>query len=135
MTSGRAIRPVAEEVFQASPRVTWTAALQAVTDEGLPLRTSDIDAGQVETEYVDVTSYQPEASQYPLAERLVRFRVLVAIDPEGDGSRLGVLGIYSPFSTGLSNTRRSERAIPRDHPAMEIVRSIVRRVREQIEGG
>lgn len=136
VTSGtRTIRPVAEELIQASERVTLTAALQAITDQGLPLRESNPDAGVIETEYVDIASYYREATQYPFAERIVRFRVFVTDDPQSGDTRLAIQGIYSPFSTGLSNTRRNERAIPRDHPAMQLVRSLVDHIREIAEGG
>ncbi len=131
----RTIRPVAEELIQASERVTLTAALQAITDRGLPLRESNPDAGIIETDYVDMASYYQEATYYPFAERIVRFRVLVTDDPQSGDTRLAIQGIYSPFSTGLSNTRRNERAIPRDHPAMQLVRSLVDHIREIAEGG
>lgn len=131
----RPLRPAAEEVVDASARLAWTAALQAVTDQGLPLRLSDPDTRTIETDLVDVAEYRPEANQYPYAERLVRFRVLVTVDPEGEGARVLFFGIYSPFQTGLANTRRNEREIPRDHPAMRLIRDMASKVRKTIEGG
>jgi hypothetical protein len=119
---------VAEEVVRASPRVAWTAALQAVTNKGLPLRISDLNAGIIETDYVDIVTYVPTANQYPTAERLVRFRVVVAIDTLGAGTRVIVQGIYRPFFTGVGGSERGERAIPRDHPAMDVVREVVAEV-------
>jgi len=130
----RPIAAVAEEVVDVSVRVAFTAALQAMTDQGLPLRNSDPDAGTLETEYVNMQTYRPETAQYPYAERLVRFRVQVTIDSDGAGARVAFFGIYSPFSTGLTNTRRNERAIPRDHPAAGVIRDMARKVREIVEG-
>lgn len=131
----RPLRPAAEEVVDASARLAWTAALQAVTDQGLPLRLSDLETRIIETDLVDIAEYRPEARQYPYAERLVRFRILVAVDPEGEGARVLFFGLYSPFQTGLSNTRRNEREIPRDHPAMRLIRDMAAKVRKTIEGG
>jgi len=113
---------------RASPRVAWTAALQAVTNKGLPLRISDLDAGLIETDYFDIMAYVPEANQYPTGERLVRFRVLVAIDSLGVGTRVIVQCIYRPFFTGVGGSKRGERGVPRDHPAMDLVRDIVAEV-------
>jgi hypothetical protein len=81
--------------------VAWTAALQAVTNKGLPLRISDLDAGIIE---------------------------VVAIDTLGAGTRVIVQGIYRPFFTGVGGSERGERAIPRDHPAMDVVREVVAEV-------
>ncbi len=130
----RPLRPAAEEVVDASVRLAWTAALQAVTDQGLPLRLSDPETRTIETDLVDIAEYRPEATQYPYAERLVRFRVLVIVDPESDGARVLFFAMYSPFQTGLSNTRRNEREIPRDHPAMRLIREMASKVRKTIEG-
>ena len=129
----RPIAAAAEEVVDASARVAFAASLQALTDQGLPLRNTDPTALAIETDYVDVTSYRPEASQYPGAERLVRFRVQIAIDTEGSGTRIAFFGIYNPFRSGLSNTRRGERAVPRDHPAADLLREIARKVLEILD--
>lgn len=131
----RPLRPAAEEVVDASARLAWTAALQAITDLGLPLRLSDPETRIIETDLVDIAKYRPEATQYPYAERLVRFRVLVTVDPDGPGARVLFFGLYSPFQTGLSNTRRNEREIPRNHPAMRLIRDMASKVRKTIEGG
>jgi len=136
VTSGsQNIRPIAEEVIEASQRVLWTASLRALTNQGLPLRFSDPDEGIIETEYVDISQFQQAAAQYPSAERLVRFRFLLREDPEGEGTVLAVQGIYSPFRSGLSNTRRGERAVPRDHPAAGLIQRMVADARKIAEGG
>ena len=57
-------------------------------------------------------------------ERLVRFRVLVGANPEGAGSVIAIFAIYAPFRTGFSTSERNERAVPRDHPAMGMVRTM-----------
>jgi len=131
----RPLRPAAEEVVDASARLAWTAALQAVTDQGLPIRLSDPENRTIETDLVDVAEYRQEAMQYPYAERIVRFRILVTVDSESDDARVLFFGMYSPFQTGLSNARRNEREIPRDHPAMRLIRDMASQVRKTIEGG
>jgi hypothetical protein len=134
-SGSRPIAAAAEEVVDASVRVAFAASLQAVTDQGLPLRNADPTALLIETDYVDVTTYRPETSQYPDRERLVRFRVQMAVDPEGSGTRIAFFGIYNPFRSGLSNTRRGERAVPRDHPAAALIREIARKVLEILDEG
>lgn len=131
----RSVPPAAEEVIAATSGVTHAAVVRAVTDLGLPLRLTDAVAGVVETDYVDVSSYEPDAVSYPAGERRVRFRVLVAPDETDPASRLTVFAVYTPFRTGLSNVRRGERAIPSDHPAMDLVRRVVEEVRKIAEGG
>lgn len=119
------LKPSVEETMSASPTVVFQAALQAVTDQGLPLREAEPSTRVIQTNYVDVASFDPlGAAQYPASERLVRFRVLVAPNPEGAGSMIAIFGIYAPFRTGYSTSERNERAVPRDHPAMAIVRMI-----------
>lgn len=125
----RTLQPSAQEVMPATAAVTFEAAVKAVTDQGLPLREADPSARVVQTDYVDVASFEPlGASQYPASERLVRFRVLVGPNPQGPGSVVAIFGIYTPFRMGLSTSERNERAIPHDHPAM----SLVHRIRDDI---
>lgn len=132
----RTVRPAAEEVTAAGVGRTHTAALRAVTDLGLPLRLADPIQGLIETDYIDIAAYDQQAIQYPTAERLVRFRIVSLPHEAGpETSRLTVYGLYAPFQTSLGSSRQSERAIPRDHPGMELVRRIVAEVRKATEGG
>jgi hypothetical protein len=127
--STRTIRPSVEEVMSSSPSLAFQAALKAVTDQGLPLREAEPSTRVIQTDYVDISSFDPMgASQYPGTERLVRFRVLVGPNPKGAGSMVAIFGLYAPFRTGFSTSERNERAIPRDHPAM----AVVRRIRDDI---
>jgi hypothetical protein len=130
----RPIRPAAEEVVAARATLVHPATIRAVTDLGLPLRFTDASAGIVETDYVDISGYRQDAVQYPIAERLVRLRIVVVPHEEAPASRLTVYALYSPFRAG-TDERRSERAVPRDHPAMDLVRRIVEQVRKMTEGG
>jgi hypothetical protein len=108
-----------------SPSVVFQAALKAVTDQGLPLREAEPTTRVIQTDYVDMASFDPQGSaQYPTSERLVRFRVLVGPNPEAAGSVVAIFGIYAPFRTGFSTSERNERVVPRDHPAMKIVRAM-----------
>lgn len=124
-SSPKVLKPSLEEVMPASPSVVFQAALKAVTDQGLPLREAEPTTGVIQTNYVDMTSFDPMgSSQYPASERLVRFRILVAANQEGPGSVIAIFGIYTPFRTGFSTSERNERAVPRDHPAMGLVRDM-----------
>jgi hypothetical protein len=121
----RPVKPSVEEVFPATPAVVYQAALKAVTDQGLPLGEADPSTRVIETSYVDMTSFRPlESSAYPTSERQVRFRVIVSPNQEGTGSVVAIFGLYAPFRSGYSTSERNERAIPRDHPGMALVRSI-----------
>lgn len=130
----RPVAPAVEEVVSAPLSVTRAALQQGVSNLGLPLRPTDL-AGQVETEYVDIATYLGQAANYPLAERLVRFIVTAVPDPNSSATLVAIRALYDPFRTGLSNTRRGERGIPRDHPAMELVRDLMEQIRQQSEGG
>jgi hypothetical protein len=128
--------PAAEEVTAASVSRTYAAALRAVTDLGLPLRMADQAGGVIETDYVDIAAYDPLAQQYPAPERLVRFRVLsLPHDAGPESSRLTVFAIYAPFREARGTSRQGERAIPRDHPGMDLVRRMVADVRRATGGG
>lgn len=132
----RVVPPVAEEVMAADVAQTHRAAVGAVTDLGLPLRLADPIGGVVETDYVDIATYQPQAGVYPMAERLVRFRIVAVPHEAGlTASRLAVYALYAPFRTSVGTSRQGERAIPRDHPGMELVRRIVADVRKATGGG
>ena len=126
VTSGpKALKPSVQEVMPASRSVVFQAALKAVTDQGLPLREAEPTNGVIQTNYVDISSFDPMgSSQYPASERLVRFRILIGANPEGAGSVIAIFGIYAPFRSGFSTSERNERAVPRDHPAMGLVRSM-----------
>jgi hypothetical protein len=121
----KALTPQVEETVSASPSVVFQAALKSVTDQGLPLRESNAATLVIQTNYVDVATYDPlGAQQYPTAERMVRFKVLIAPGEGGKGSSFAIFGLYAPFQTGYSSSDRNERPIPRDHPAMAVLRRI-----------
>ncbi|HET7039565.1 MAG TPA: hypothetical protein VFH97_06740 [Gemmatimonadales bacterium] len=131
----RPLRPAAEEVVSARASLVHPAAIRAVTDQGIPLRFTDPAAGVVETDYVDISTFRQDAIQYPAAERLIRLRIVVTPHEESPASRLTVYAIYAPFRNSLGDVRRGERAVPPDHPAMDLVRRIVEQVRKTTEGG
>jgi len=131
----RPISPAAEEILASTVAETHAAAVRAVSGLGLPIRVAEVADGVVETDYVDIASFRPEAAQYPMAERLVRFRVAVIAHESNPATRMTVYAIYSPFRTGLTNVRRGERAVPPDHPAMSLVRRMVTEVRTSVERG
>lgn len=127
----------ADEAIHAPMEVVYQAALASFTEQGLPLRVNDAEHGVLESDYFDVTQYrQEEASSYPPNERLVRIRILVGPDTtRAASSRVGIQALYSPFSDDPTNTtRRSERAVPKGHPAMEIVKAIVTGIKQKTAG-
>ena len=133
----RPIALAADEALKAPSNVVYDAALATFTELGLALKSNDPDRGVLESEYFDVTQIHPEARDFPPAERSIRIRVLVGPDTaHGQGTRLGVQAIYSPFgdpNAGMTS-RRSERAIPNGHPGMEIVKSLVDAVKQKTRG-
>lgn len=130
------IAPVIDEVLSATPDVVFAAALKAVGDEGLPLRLHEDARGVIETEYVDIASYEPlSASQYPQTERLVRFRITAVQNQQGPGTRFSIVAMYQPFRTGFSDSERNARSIPRDHPAMAVARKLLDLTKAAIGGG
>jgi hypothetical protein len=128
------IAPVIDEALPATPDAVYAAALQAVGDEGLPLRFHDAATTRVETEYVDISTYAPnEAYQYPTEERVVRFRVVAAPNPQGAGTRLSIYALDQPFRTDWSSERNA-RSIPLDHPGMAVARKLLERVKKAVGG-
>ncbi|HEY2825492.1 MAG TPA: hypothetical protein VGI83_08110 [Gemmatimonadales bacterium] len=123
----------ADEALKAPPNVVYDAALATFTEFALALKSNDPERGVLESEYFDVTTVRPEARDYPDAERFIRIRVLVGPDTlHASGSRLGVQAIYSPFGDPTAGTtRRSERAIPKSHPGMEVVKALVESVKQK----
>jgi len=129
------IAPVIDEALPGTPDVVYAAALKAVGDEGLPLRFHDVATGGIETEYLDIATYAPgESIQYPTPERMVRFRIVVAQNPQGPGTRLSIFALYQPFRTDFS-TERNARSIPRDHPGMTVARRLLERTQKAVGGG
>lgn len=120
----RPLPPSADFPVDAAPAGTVAAVLRAVSDQGLPLQRHDDVRGEVETSYVDIAEYQPSASMLERAERLVRFRIMVVPAETGYGSRVVIEARYSPFAATGQIERRRERAVPRDHPAMQLVREL-----------
>jgi hypothetical protein len=130
----RPVAPVIDEVLPATPDVVYAAALKAVGDEGLPLRFYDAATDRLETEYVDIATFEAvDASQYPTAERLVRFRVVAVQNPQGPGTRVSIFALYQPFRMDLSSERNA-RSIPRDHPGMSVARKLLDRMKQAVGG-
>jgi hypothetical protein len=130
----RPVDPVIDEVLPATPDVVYAAALKAVGDQGLPLRFHDPATNRVETEYVDIGTYEAvDASQYPTPERLVRYRIVAVPNPQGPGSRVSIFALYQPFRMDLSS-ERNVRSIPRDHPGMTVARKLLDRMKKAVGG-
>lgn len=128
--------PSIEETVKGTPDATFQAALRSVSNQGLPLREADPTSRVIQTEYVDMTEYDRQvSSQYPAAERVVRFKVLIAPNPNGPGSSVAIFGVYSPFRIGFATSERNERTIPKDHPGMVIVRRIREDIVKAVGGG
>lgn len=130
----RPVSPATEFAVDATPARALDAALGAVTGLGLPLRLHDPAAGVLETDYVDLGQFDPNSMQFPQAERLVRFRVIVVPAETGYGSHVVIEARYSPFATGRGIERRRERAVPADHPAMRLVADLEEAITERAQG-
>lgn len=119
--------PVADSVAVSADRPgAAAAAVTAAILEGFDLRLYELDAGLVETEYVDFTARLTAYDHLPLNERQVRFRFLVQ-ESAGAGSMVAVQVLQNPwFPTPVS--RYYERAVASDHPATELARRILARV-------
>lgn len=132
----KTLAPSIEETVNGTPDATFQAALQSVSNQGLPIREADPASRVIQTEYVDMSQYDPQgASQYPASERVVRFKVLIAPNPNGPGSSVAIFGVYSPFTIGFATSERNERTIPKDHPGMRIVRRIRDDIVKAVGGG
>jgi hypothetical protein len=132
----KALAPSIEETVDGSPSVTFQAALRSITAQGLPLREADPVTRVIQTQFVDMTEYDRQtAAQYPASERAVRFKILIAPNPNGRGSSLAIFGLYAPFRSGYVTSERNERTIPRDHPGMTIVKRLRDDIVKAVGGG
>ncbi len=122
------------KIISASVHVTIRATLNVLSNQGVGLRLADEDAGRVETEYFDVTQFQPEAQNYPPAERVVRMNFQVRPDTLGRGSILLISTVYQPFSAGVAGSRRREHLVPADHPGATFTKKILAKIEEAALG-
>ena len=122
------------KIVSASVHVTMRATLNVLSDQGVALRLTDEDAGRVETEYFDVTQFQPEAQNYPPAERRVRMNFQIRPDTLGRGSILLVSTVYQPYAAGIEGTRRNEHLVPPDHPGAAYTKKILTKIEEAALG-
>lgn len=122
------------KIIAASVHVTTRATLNVLSDQGLALRLADDDAGRVETEYFDITTFQPEAQHYPPVERLIRMTFQVRPDTLGRGSILLIATVYQPFSAGVEGSRRREHLVPGDHPGVTFTKKILAKIEEAALG-
>ena len=122
------------KIISASVHVTTRATLNVLSDQGLALRLADEDAGRVETEYFDVTAFQPEAQHYPQVERLIRMNFQVRPDTLGRGSILLISTVYQPFTAGVEGSRRREHLVPGDHPGATFTKKILAKIEETALG-
>jgi len=122
------------KIVSASVHVTMRATLNVLSDQGLGLRLTDEDAGRIETEYFDVTQFQPEGQNYPPAERQVRMSFQIRPDTLGRGSILLVSTVYQPFNVGVPDSRRREHLVPSDHPGTTYTKKILAKIEEAALG-
>ncbi len=122
------------KIVSASVHVTTRATLNVLSDEGLGLRLVAEDAGRIETEYFDVTQFQPEAQNYPLAERRLRMSFQIRPDTLGRGSIVLISTVYQPYSVGIEGSRRGEHLVPSDHPGATYTKKILAKIEEAALG-
>jgi hypothetical protein len=122
------------KIVSASVHVTIRATLTVLSNQGVGLRIADEDAGRVETEYFDVTTFQPEAQNYPVVERSIRMMFQVRPDTLGRGSILLVSTVYQPYNVGIEGSRRREHLVPPDHPGATYTKKILTKIEETALG-
>src|SRR6267154_351759 len=116
------------KIVSASVHVTTRATLNVLSDEGLGLRRVAEDAGRIETEDFDVTQFQPEAQNYPSAERRLRMSFQLRPDTLGRGSIVVISTVYQPYSVGIEGSKRSEHLVPSDHPGATYTKKILAKI-------
>lgn len=112
----------------ASVQVTFAATLRALTEVNLQPRLVQEAAGQVETDYFDLTPHRWEAERYPPLERIVRMLITVAPDTLGRGARVLIRTVYQPALGGYVRGRATERLVPRDHPGVSFAQEFLDRI-------
>src|SRR6266576_6646357 len=118
----------------SSVHVTLRATLNVLSDQGVGLRLADEDAGRIESEYFDVTQFQPEAQNYPPAERQIRMNFQIRPDTLGRGSILLISTVYQPFNVGVAGSRRRDHLGPSDHPGATYTKKILAKIEEAALG-
>ena len=122
------------KIISASVHVTIRATLNVLSDEGLGLRLTDEDAGRVETEYFDVTTFEPEAQNYPAPERSIRMTFQIRPDTLGRGSIVLISALYQPYRVGIEGSRRGEHLVPADHPGTMYTKKLLAKIEEAALG-
>ncbi len=122
------------KIVSASVHVTLRATLNVLSDQGVGLRLADEDAGRIESEYFDVTQFQPEAQNYPPVERQIRMNFQIRPDTLGRGSILLISTVYQPFNVGVAGSRRREHLVPSDHPGATYTKKILAKIEEAALG-
>ena len=122
------------KIVSASVHVTTRATLNVLSDQGLGLRLVAEDAGRIETEYFDVTQFQPEAQNYPSAERRLRMSFQIRPDTLGRGSIVLISTVYQPYSVGIEGSTRGEHLVPSDHPGAAYTKKILAKIEEAALG-
>ena len=113
-----------------SVREIATAALAALDEKGIAVEQYRPDTGLVESVWFDVSTLEARARDYPPGERGVRFRFIAVADTAG-----GATHIYlEVVQHGLDplGSRRSEREVPSDHPAMSVARQLMDRLTDRL---
>ncbi|HXV90769.1 MAG TPA: hypothetical protein VD707_05325 [Gemmatimonadales bacterium] len=118
----------------ASVRVTFAAAVGALTEIPLEPKVVDEATGLVETEYFDLTPHRWEAERYPPVERVVRLVITVAPDTLGRGARVAVRTLYQPALGDYVRGRATERLVPRDHPGVTFAQEVLDRIERRAMG-
>jgi hypothetical protein len=102
------------------------AALQALNAEGIGIEQFRPDSGLVESVWYDIAQLEPAARDYPADERTVRFR-FIAVPDTARGTRMWVETLQASTIDPLGSRRR-ERPVPGDHPALRVARRLIEQV-------
>lgn len=113
-----------------SVREASRAALATLSDDGINALYFRPDTGVVESDWTDITHLEPTVADYPVDERVVRFRFLITLDTLGTTATV-YLEVLQPAVDPMGNRHR-ERMAPQDHPAMSLARRMMDRLKERL---
>lgn len=113
-----------------SVREASQAALASLNDDGIGALYFRPDTGLVESDWTDLTPLESSVRDYPADERVARFRFVITLDSLGTTTKI-YLEVLQPAVDPLGNRRR-ERMVPSDHPAMDLARRMMDRLKERL---
>lgn len=118
--------PVELRVRGATPPEIVGALTRAFTGLAIQLRIADGSRGYIESEWIDVASYQRAVGPYPDRERIVQYQVRVVETDTARVRRIQLAAVYRPLLTDR------DRLVPTDHPGYQLAIRLRDRMRIQL---